>query len=58
MHEKEKKYVAKFTTLYGVSNIKIDHEETRCAVANWIQLVQDRGQFRVLRNTVIELRVS
>jgi hypothetical protein len=39
-------------------NIKLDLREIGIDVANWIQLAQDRVQWRDLANTVMELRVS
>jgi hypothetical protein len=40
-----------------VDNIKIDLRETRWDGMNWINLVQDRDQWRALVNTVMNLRV-
>jgi hypothetical protein len=38
-------------------NIKMDLRETGIDGANWIQLAQDRGQWRAFVNTVMNLRV-
>jgi hypothetical protein len=38
-------------------NIKMDLRETGIDGANWIQLAQDRVQWRVFVNTVMNLRV-
>jgi hypothetical protein len=38
-------------------NIKMDLREIRIDEANWIQLVQDRVQWRNCVNTVMNLRV-
>jgi hypothetical protein len=38
-------------------NIKLDLRETEIDVANWIQLVQDRAQWRAFVNTVMKLWV-
>jgi hypothetical protein len=38
-------------------NIKMDFREIRINVANWIQLAQDRVQWRAYVNTVMNLRV-
>jgi hypothetical protein len=38
-------------------NIKMDLREMWIDVANWIQLAQDRGQWRACVNTVMNLRV-
>jgi hypothetical protein len=38
-------------------NIKMDLRETGIDGANWIQLVQDRVQWRACVNTVMNLRV-
>jgi hypothetical protein len=38
-------------------NIKLDLRETGIDGANWIQLAQDRVQWRAFMNTVMNLRV-
>jgi hypothetical protein len=40
-----------------VDNIKIDLREMGCDGVDWINLAQDRGQWRALVNTVMKLRV-
>jgi hypothetical protein len=40
-----------------VDNIKIDHRETGWDDMDWIDLAQDRDQWRALVNTVMKLRV-
>jgi hypothetical protein len=40
-----------------VDNIKIDLREIRWDGMDWIDLVQDRDQWRALVNTVMNLRV-
>jgi hypothetical protein len=39
-------------------NIKLDLRETGIDEANWIQLAQDRIQWRAFVNTVMNVRVS
>jgi hypothetical protein len=39
-------------------NIKLDRREIGIGGANWIQLAQDRVQWRAFVNTVMNLRVS
>jgi hypothetical protein len=39
-------------------NIKMDLREIRIVVANWIQVSQDRVQWRTFVNTVMNLWVS
>jgi hypothetical protein len=41
-----------------VNNIKIDLRETGWDGLDWIDLAQDRDQWRALVNTVMNLRVS
>jgi hypothetical protein len=41
-----------------VVNIKMDLREIRWDGMDWIDLAQDRDQWRALLNTVIKLRVS
>jgi hypothetical protein len=38
-------------------NIKIDHREIRWDGMDWIVLTEDRGQWRALVNTVMNVRV-
>jgi hypothetical protein len=40
------------------NNIKVDLRETGWGGMDWIDLAQDRNQWRVLVNTVINLQVS
>jgi hypothetical protein len=40
-----------------VGNIKIDLREIGWGGMDWIDLAQDRGQWRALVNTVMNLRV-
>jgi hypothetical protein len=40
-----------------VENIKINLREIGCDDMHWINLAQDRDQWRVLMNTVMNLRV-
>jgi hypothetical protein len=40
-----------------VDNIKVDLREIGRDVLDWIELAQDRDQWRVLVNTVMNLRV-
>jgi hypothetical protein len=39
-------------------NIKMDRTEIRCGGMDWIDLAQDSDRWRVLVNTVMNLRVS
>jgi hypothetical protein len=41
-----------------VDNIKIDLRETEWDGVDWIELAQDRNQWRGVVNTVMNLRVS
>jgi hypothetical protein len=41
-----------------VDNIKMDVREIGFGGMDWIDLTQDRNQWRVLVNTVMNLRVS
>jgi hypothetical protein len=38
-------------------NIKVDLEEVRCSVMDWIEMVQDRDRWRALVNAVMNLWV-
>jgi hypothetical protein len=41
-----------------VENIKVDLREIRWSSMNWINLAEDRDQWRVLVKTVMNFRVS
>jgi hypothetical protein len=45
------------TSRRWVNNIKMDLRELRWRGMDWIDLAQDRDQWRVLVNTVMNLRV-
>jgi hypothetical protein len=40
-----------------VDNIKIDLREIECVGVDWVDLAQDRDQWRALVNTVMNLRI-
>jgi hypothetical protein len=40
-----------------VDNIKIDLKEVRCDGVDWVDLAQDRDQWRALVNMAMDLRV-
>jgi hypothetical protein len=42
----------------SVNNIKMDLKRDRCCDMDWIDLAQDRDQWRALVNTVMNFRVS
>jgi hypothetical protein len=44
-------------TRMGVDNIKIDLREMRWDGVDWVNLAQDKEQWRALVNTVMNLRV-
>ena len=41
-----------------VDNIKMDLQEVRCGVLDWIDLAQDRERWPALVNVVMNVRVS
>jgi hypothetical protein len=41
-----------------VDNIKMDLREIECGGMDWIDMAQDRNQWRALVNTVMNLRMS
>jgi hypothetical protein len=41
-----------------VDNIKMDLRKIECGGMDWIDLTQDRGQWKALVNTVLNFRVS
>jgi hypothetical protein len=41
----------------GVDNMKIDLREIRCDGMDWIDLAQDRDQWRVLLSMAVSLQV-
>jgi hypothetical protein len=45
------------TFLWWVDNMKMDLREIKWDGVNWIDLAQDRDQWRALVNTVMNLRV-
>jgi hypothetical protein len=40
-----------------VDNIKLDHREIGWDIVDWIDVAQDRDQWRAIANTVLNLRV-
>jgi hypothetical protein len=44
--------------MLGVNNVKIDLREIGWCSMDWIDLAQDRDQWRALVNTEMKLRVS
>jgi hypothetical protein len=46
-----------YAFLIWVDNIKMDHREAGWGDMDWIDMAQDRVQWRALVNTVINLRV-
>jgi hypothetical protein len=39
-------------------NIKMDLQEVKCGVMDWIELARDRDRWRTLLNVVMDLRVT
>jgi hypothetical protein len=56
-HARRKETTRKTKTYVGLDNIKMDLREIEWDGVDWIDMAQDRDQWRALVNTVLNLRV-